>query len=108
MLRGEVQQVKYQDWPERPVYFKYSLPLISPTTGQYRIVTSPHPTMAPVPGPSLNTHSSLLPGFISFVNIAATHYPSPVRSQPEPPCWTVVFAFCFFLSWEKVMDISQT
>ncbi|EGW06370.1 hypothetical protein I79_018389 [Cricetulus griseus] len=43
MLRGEVQQAKYQDWPECPICFKFSLPLIFPTTGQCRIVTSPPP-----------------------------------------------------------------
>lgn len=41
MLRGEVQQAKYQDWPEHPICFKCPLPsCLQPQGSQYQIVLS--------------------------------------------------------------------
>lgn len=56
MLRGEVQQAKYQDWPEHPTCFKCPLPLIPPTTGQSvpeSGITPPLQLLFQVPGSTL-------------------------------------------------------
>lgn len=74
-------------WSDSPICFIFSLPLISPTTGQYRTVTStstPKWLLSQVPASTLTQAYCL--DSLALSRLTAAHYPNPSQIS----AWTIL------------------